>query len=255
VFTQGSILGPLLYTIYTADIPQPNKTILSTVADDTAIFTTHPDPTLAFINLQVHLRIIENWTRTWRLKINETKFSHITFTLRRGHCSSLYINRTVVPQAETVKYLGSHFEKRLTWKKHVAMKRKEFDLKTREIYRLIGKHSSLSLGNKLLIYKTVLKPVRTYRIELWGCATKSNIAVIQRYLSKLLRTIANAPWYVYNQTLHSDLHIPHVRTVFRERTATHRTTLDSHPNPLMEPLVHPPNNRRFKRRWIFDEVH
>jgi len=107
----------------------------------------------------------------------------------------------------------------------------------------------------LLIYKTVLKPVSTYGIELWECATKSSVAVIQRYQSKLLRTITNAPWYISNQTLHSDLHIPHVRTVFRERTATHYTTLDSHPNPLMEPLVHPPNNRRLKRRWTFDEIH
>ena len=30
---------------------------------------------------------------------------------------------------------------------------------------------------------------------------------------------------------------------------------DSHPNPLMEPLVHPPNNKRLKRRWTFDEIH
>jgi len=148
------------------------------------------------------------------------------------------------------------FDKRLTWKNHVAMKRRQLDLKTREIYWLIGKHSSLSLENKLLIYKTVLKPVWTYGIELWGCATKSNITVIQRYQSKILRTITNAPWYVSNQTLHSDLHIPHVRTVFRERTATHHTTLNSRPNPLMEePPVHPPNNRRLKRRWTFDEIH
>ena len=112
------------------------------------------------------------------------------------------------------------------------------------MYWLIGKHSPLSLENKLLIYKTVLKPVWTYGIELWGCATKSNIAVIQRYQSKLLRTITSAPRYVSNQTLHSDLHIPHVRTVFRERTATHHTTLDSNPSPLMEPLVHRSNNRR-----------
>ena len=106
----------------------------------------------------------------------------------------------------------------------------------------------------LFIYKTVLKPVWTYGIELWGCATRSNIAVIQRYQSKLLRTITNTPWYVSNQTLHSDLNIPHVRTVFRERTATHHTTLGWHPNPLMEPLVHPPNNRRLKRRWTFDDT-
>jgi hypothetical protein len=148
-----------------------------------------------------------------------------------------------------------YVDKRLTWKNHVAMKRKQLDLKTRVIYWLIGKHSPLSLENKLLIYKTVLKPVWTYGIELWWCATMSNIAVIQRYQSKLLRTITNAPWYVSNQTLHSDLDIPHVRTVFRERTATHHTTLDSHPNPLMEPLAHPPNNRHLKRRWTFVEIH
>jgi hypothetical protein len=101
---QGSILGPLLYTLYTADIPQSNATFLSTFADDTAIFTTHQD----------HLRFIENWTRKWRLKINETKSSHIMFTLRRGHCPPVYINRTVIPLAETVKYVGLHFDKSLT---------------------------------------------------------------------------------------------------------------------------------------------
>ena len=43
------------------------------------------------------------------------------------------INQTVVPQVETVKYFGIHFDKRLTWKDHVATKRKQLDLKTREI--------------------------------------------------------------------------------------------------------------------------
>ena len=53
-------------------------------------------------------------------------------------------------------------------------------------------------------------PIWTYGIALWGCASKSNISVIQRYQSKLLPTITNAPWYVTNQTLHSDLRIPYV---------------------------------------------
>jgi len=90
------------------------------------------------------------------------------------------------------------------------------------------------------------------------CASTSNIALIQRYQSKLLRTITNAPWYVSNHTLHSDLQVPYVHTVFRERTATHRAALDSHRNPVMEPLVHPPQALKKtdiwrhtlrKRRW------
>jgi len=35
-----------------------------------------------------------------------------------------------------------------------------------------------SLENKMLICKTILKPVWTYGIELWGSANKSNRAVM-----------------------------------------------------------------------------
>jgi len=41
------------------------------------------------------------------------------------------------------------------------------DLKTRQINRMIGKKSHLSIENKLLIYKAVIKPIWSYGIELW----------------------------------------------------------------------------------------
>jgi len=59
---QESILGPFLYTLYTADLPQSNKTILCTFADDRAIFTTDSDPTQTSANLQEHLLEIITWT-------------------------------------------------------------------------------------------------------------------------------------------------------------------------------------------------
>ena len=110
----------------------------------------------------------------------------------------------------------------------------------------------VSLENKTLIYKTTFRPIWTYGIELWGCASKSNIAIMQRYQSKILWTIANAPWYVTNQNLHTDLQIPFVRTVTHDRINKHRIALASHPNPLVEPMLHPEHNRRLKRRWTFD---
>jgi hypothetical protein len=192
--------------------------------------------------------------RKWKLKIDEAKSSHITFSLRRGQCPPVNINHTDIPQVESVKYLGIHFDRRLTWKAHVTAKRKQLDLKAREINWLIGRLSPLSLENKILIYKTILKPVWTYGIELWGCASHSNIEIIQRHQSKLLRSITNAQWYVTNHTLHTDPRIPYVREVFQERAANHRTTIASHPNPLLAPLLQARTIRRLKRRWTFDDL-
>jgi hypothetical protein len=55
---QGSILGPLLYVLYTSDLPTSKETMLGTFPDDTAIFATHEGHTIASINLQEHLNSI-----------------------------------------------------------------------------------------------------------------------------------------------------------------------------------------------------
>jgi hypothetical protein len=40
---QGSVLGPFLDLIFTADLPQTNDTLIATFADDTAILTSDLD--------------------------------------------------------------------------------------------------------------------------------------------------------------------------------------------------------------------
>jgi hypothetical protein len=72
-------------------------------------------------------------------------------------------------------------------------KKKTNRLKTKEIKWLIGKKSHLSKENKLLTYKTVIKPIWSYGIELWGCASKSDIVIMQRTQYKIVRAIGNAP--------------------------------------------------------------
>ncbi|PNF33116.1 hypothetical protein B7P43_G15514 [Cryptotermes secundus] len=107
-------------------------------------------------------------------------------------------------------------------------------------------------NNKLLIYKTIIKPIWTYGIELWGCASRSNIEIIQRSQSKILRAIVDAPWYVSNQTLHTDLKIPYVRTVITDRIQKHYQKLESHPNNAIEALLQPTQYRRLRRTWPND---
>jgi hypothetical protein len=110
-----------------------------------------------------------------------------------------------------------------------------------------GKKSHLSIENKLLIHKAVIKPIWSNGIELSGCASKSKRVIMQRSQSKILRAIANAPWYVTNNTLYTDFNIPYVSDVIHERINKHHNNLEVHPNALLEPLLQPINTMRLKR--------
>jgi hypothetical protein len=80
----------------------------------------------------------------------------------------------------------------------------------------------------------------------------TNIHIILRFQSKLLREIANAPWFVSNHTFHTDLQIPLVQNVIQGRKRYHRRRIEVHTNPLMEPLLQMHKNRRLTRVWPTD---
>ena len=71
-------------------------------------------------------------------------------------------------ESKSVKYLGMTLDAKLHWKAHVKKKREKMDFRYKRMYWLIGRNSALSLHNKLLLYKQILKPICTYGIQLWG---------------------------------------------------------------------------------------
>jgi hypothetical protein len=114
---------------------------------------------------------------------------------------------------------------KLTWKQHIVKKRKQANINMKQLNWLLGRKSNLAIENKLLIYKMIIIPIWTYGMELWGCASKSNISIIQRSQSKILRMIVDAPWYVSNATLLAGLGISNVQDAIHQKCNKHHTTL------------------------------
>jgi hypothetical protein len=175
-----------------------NQITMVTFADDTAVMAIGETVDISTRKLQSAVNKVASWTRKWRINLNESKSVHIDFTNNKIKQQPIFINGTKVQYANAAKYLGMTLGAKLPWKEHIKKKRDEINIKFRKVYWLLGRNSELSVHNKFTLYKQVIRPVWSYGVQLWGCASESNIQVIQRYQNKVLQCIVNAPWYIRN---------------------------------------------------------
>jgi hypothetical protein len=126
------------------------------------------------------------------------------------------------------------------------------------MYWIVGSKSELSPQNKLLTCKSILKPIGTYGIPLWYTASNSNFEIMQRYQNKIIRKIVNAPWYIPNELLHTDLQISTVRDEMTKFSTKYRLLLGlvktkyrdkllTYPDELASILLEEEGPRRLKR--------
>jgi len=120
----------------------------------------------------------------------------------------------------------------------------------------MGRRSALSIHNKLMLYKQILKPVWTSGIQLWGCAKQSDTDIIQRVQHKVVRNIVDAPRYIRNADFLTDFQMEMVKNEIGKFAMKHEEGLPHHVNvQAIQPLDNSELVRRFKENllsWIGD---
>ena len=251
--SQGSVLGPILYTLYRANIPTTINSKILTFADNTAILFRYTNPETAVKLLQEHITKIEKWLQEKQIKANPNKCNHITFTLRKQIPPNILLNGTHITQTKQVKYLGLHLDTQLTWKQHTKSIINKIQTTRRQMHWLTSRKSKLSIENKLKIYKTIIKSIWTYGILLWGTAAMSHINKIETIQAKILKTIVNAPWYVRNEDIRTYQRIPTVKEEINRYAERYKERIATHPNRLAAETINTSNmEKRLKRKHPAD---
>jgi hypothetical protein len=77
----------------------------------------------------------------------------------------------------------------------------------------------------------------TYGIQLWKTVANCNIEILQRFQSKTLRSVLNAPWNINNHRIHEDLQMNTVLSEIKKWNTKCLRKLENETNALAVNLL------------------
>ena len=234
---QGAVLSPLLFTLFTSDIPKSNKARLALFADDTALYYTGRSSTAIAQTLQTSANVLGAWFRKWRIEVNPDKSQAVLFTKPRKRdlpsLSPISMYGKPIPWAKQAKYLGVTLDSHLSFREHIKKARDRASFVMGRLHFLLTARSSLSLKCKMRLYTAVIRPIMTYACVIFAHSNPRVLYKMQVLQNRFLRKVTGAPYYVRNDALHLDLRIPTVAQFMKRLSKRFFDSAIRHPNPLI----------------------
>ena len=122
---QGSVLGPLLFLLYIANLPRLLQNELVVYDDDYTLLCKIPHPrdrSSVAASLNYDLAVISDWCSRWGMLVNPSKTRGILISRSRTVVPlfpDLVIDGSVVKMVSELKILGVNLDSKLTFEKQV----------------------------------------------------------------------------------------------------------------------------------------
>lgn len=231
---QGALLSPLLYAIFTSDMPNLQHVQIAQYADDTALFYSNKNFKCLVRRIEEAASEVSDYLHLWRLKLNNEKSEAILFTKKRKYLNTtIRIKNTALQWRPKVKYLGVTLDRRQSWAANIQDLLAKSKAALRAVWPLLKQRSALGLHSKMLIYKMIIRPKISYGAPAWlPLISASNKRKLERVQSKILRTIADPPPGINNAIIREGLkmdtlsdHLEKITKNFWRRTEHHTSQL------------------------------
>ena len=215
---QGSVLGPLLFSIYIDSVTSLNlSSNLVLYADDILLYMPIVNDTDCAA-LQSDIDKILNWTTANLMSFNSSKCKHMIISRKKSHhVASAFLGGQVLELVDHYKYLGFHLSADLSWSYHIQC----ICNKARKIMGILYRQFSSNVDSlaMLKLYTSFVRPHLEYGIDVWNPFLQKDIAALENVQKFALRVCFKKWSSSYEDLLHlSKLQSLHDRRSFLSLT-------------------------------------
>lgn len=181
---QGSVLGPLLYLIYTNDLPSALNRRMVQYADDTSLIFSEASLSELSLDIDSSLNILNNWFSYNNLKLNVDKTSIIKFDYKDSGMVLSLSNDSACERSAL--FLGMTIDSRLDWREHVSVMSNSL---SRYCYAIGTVADMVGRDAALIAYYSLVESRLRYGIILWINSSETDrlFVVQKRILRRILK--------------------------------------------------------------------